>query len=1615
MDLAVAAVSRIVPEDVLKNRYPKLDRLTRQDVLELVALADSNHLSRDKVASWIKNIFIFNNWEWPSDCKMLSVRCAVTRLRAKCKTFKRVQPKKQFLSVTFKIPKPNIKRKSEEDQICEVPVKRAHAEKITPTIKYKPKYVNYRLGVKNKQIKQLRERVAHLQNEQLAMECLKEENEELKKKAKRISSCHRMFKHRKNKDDRKDEQLLILQARINDLQTKLVVANNQITYLILQNDTVEDELLESKKHFLETKCDGKSYNSDVNIMVYNLALLDVSVEHIPIAIKLSAQFAKCECGPLPDESTCRRIIHQMGEMSRMHVSEVLSGERNTTLKYDGTSLKRMHLGEYQIETKSQTFTLGIKPMARGTGVKYAQGVNEVIGDMISAAGYLPGEDRSQNIMGNISNTMTDRHVVNKKTDRHVVNKKTNSLLEEQIGHALNSFFCGMHPLDTFAKTCDEVLKEWEKDDVNCGSSIYHRRSESTTQALIKATGKLFHQANSGIPDLILDFMVTLEKARYKPERIVGNRFHILFKNGGCLYFLGEDIVKFLKKKHGCTNPLHTALVSALQQRTLLIGCRALGLLGKCFTGPWMRLVEGNKKILELNPYYREAELKLSHWIEHPVEVLRGQGFLFRDVEVKKDAKFHFLTKPCELDGDTGNLLVSMMKGILRDLKRQLADQLPDGVYWKPDAEVIEQAQSCIGHNISGERVFALVDKENRRAPNASPAFVESKVVTLSNKTLIWLKEKGSREVIHLILAARKAEREAKIRNAKRAVNIHLEKLNILAEKEQKLSKTEENRRNSRENILTLFIRHGGLWKSVQEINSHLCTLTSDAQKICAIKNQIKVRKEILEQKVSDSSLFCFSKDRRPLKLSDLKKNLVILTASGPISEDGYKLDSIIENPDQLVGKTISHLWSDTSDDGEVREEWWKGKILGLETNTGSATQECSMVYDRSPDTVVYLELDELLKSVTEGAKNLLPTKSKEKKKEWMTDEILEMMQERKKYRRNSRRYAEKDNEIKLKRKETNEQWWIEQCEEIEELDKKHQSREMHNRVKDMTNKRKGIKGAGCIADKDGNIFFDEETIKERWVEYIRELYDDQRGEIPDIGEITGTPITKDEVECVIKSMKDGKAGGRDELSAEMLKALDQEGVKRITDLCNDMYNTGYIPDEVKESVFIALPKKHRTVKCNEHRTISLMSHVLKVLLKIIQKRNVQKIDNEISYCQSGFRSQMGTREGIFNIRTICERYIDVNKDIYACFIDYEKAFDRVNHTELIECLKKIARSHLTYGCHEWRSTATELAKLSTTYKRFLRSMIINGYKRVNPPNPSAEKSETVDWSYAIRDTDLFSITQTDSIELFYAEQQHKWIFKLTCNWPGTVGKYGMGSTNDRGVRLLEFANLHNMVVANTRFNHKKSRRVTWTAPDGITKDQIDYILVEKRCSSSINGHKTRSFRGADIGSDHNLTGRSGNAKILQNTNCGRYAPLLEMTDMQEMTDLFTNGMNEVAQERKLKQPWITAEILKKCDERRTLKPTRYKGEDCDNKYRAANRMGAKEKFLLAKCQENQQGFENNNSKMAYEVVKQLTKEKTTKVPVIEDAYGKWLTETGKIQKRWNEYIKDSQQLPNLNK
>ena len=97
-----------------------------------------------------------------------------------------------------------------------------------------------------------------------------------------------------------------------------------------------------------------------------------------------------------------------------------------------------------------------------------------------------------------------------------------------------------------------------------------------------------------------------------------------------------------------------------------------------------------------------------------------------------------------------------------------------------------------------------------------------------------------------------------------------------------------------------------------------------------------------------------------------------------------------------------------------------------------------------------------------------------------------------------------------------------------------------------------------------------------------------------------------------------------------------------------------------------------------YRTIALISHASKVMLKILQAWLQQYVNCELPDVQAGFRKGRGTRDQIVNIHWIMEKAREFQKSIYFCFIDYAKAFDCVDHNKLWKILKDMGiPDHLT--------------------------------------------------------------------------------------------------------------------------------------------------------------------------------------------------------------------------------------------------------------------------------------------------------------------------------------------------
>ena len=123
-------------------------------------------------------------------------------------------------------------------------------------------------------------------------------------------------------------------------------------------------------------------------------------------------------------------------------------------------------------------------------------------------------------------------------------------------------------------------------------------------------------------------------------------------------------------------------------------------------------------------------------------------------------------------------------------------------------------------------------------------------------------------------------------------------------------------------------------------------------------------------------------------------------------------------------------------------------------------------------------------------------------------------------------------------------------------------------------------------------------------------------------------------------------------------------VNAIVIICNKIWRTGEWPKPCTQSLVIALTKNGNLQLCQNYRTISLISHPSKVMLKIILNRLKPEVEKIIAEEQAGFRPGRSTTEQIFNLRILCQRYFQHQQDLYHVFIDFKKAIDRVWHAAL---------------------------------------------------------------------------------------------------------------------------------------------------------------------------------------------------------------------------------------------------------------------------------------------------------------------------------------------------------------
>ena len=202
---------------------------------------------------------------------------------------------------------------------------------------------------------------------------------------------------------------------------------------------------------------GKRYSDDMRMYVYDAIVNQVPTRNIPILLAKFTQRAGIEVDSVPHRNTVEMMARELGAISDIQVAKVLMHQDNLTLGFDATTQEGVHINSIHATTKSMCHVIAIDELPGGTGDDYQLHICESIDRLADVYATFYDDDyqacRSK-IISNISNTMTDRVVVNHAAITRVC---------EVWGKNLNELNCHLHPLDTVATATKASLTPCEPE------------------------------------------------------------------------------------------------------------------------------------------------------------------------------------------------------------------------------------------------------------------------------------------------------------------------------------------------------------------------------------------------------------------------------------------------------------------------------------------------------------------------------------------------------------------------------------------------------------------------------------------------------------------------------------------------------------------------------------------------------------------------------------------------------------------------------------------------------------------------------------------------------------------------------------------------------------------------------------------------------------------------------------------------------------------------------------------------------------------------------------------------------------------------------------------------
>lgn len=322
------------------------------------------------------------------------------------------------------------------------------------------------------------------------------------------------------------------------------------------------------------------------------------------------------------------------------------------------------------------------------------------------------------------------------------------------------------------------------------------------------------------------------------------------------------------------------------------------------------------------------------------------------------------------------------------------------------------------------------------------------------------------------------------------------------------------------------------------------------------------------------------------------------------------------------------------------------------------------------ETLSRMDINELNRKITNdihvATRKICMTPQK-KKSPKLQPETLQLIEQRKRTSRDTLGYQELNKKIHK---------------EVRKNIRSYNTKMIENAIEDNSNMRvlraklsTGKHEITKMKDQQGTIISDKTGIAEHIKRFYTHLYTSTRPDpratnkvICNVGSEDIPEISKQEIKAALRQMKNRKSPGEDRITCEMLKMGGVVIERSLQILLNKCLLEGNIPDTWKNAEMVLLFKKGDNGNIENYRPISLLSHMYKLLTRIITNRLTNKMDAYQPAEQAGFRKGFSTTDHLQAIRILIEKTTEYNIPLHLAFVDFHKAFDSVEPWAFLQAM-----------------------------------------------------------------------------------------------------------------------------------------------------------------------------------------------------------------------------------------------------------------------------------------------------------------------------------------------------------